>query len=147
MNTRTERIEAIMQHGQAIKRGYDIGNRFTHQHFGMTMTQASVLLLLMHEGRKTMSEVAVALGVSKSAASQLIDGLVERGFVDRTQHDDDKRVIYVSVSRRGLRHFKRVRQAGGKRMLQLFDLLDDEELEQIEMITAKLAERVKERRP
>lgn len=135
-----------MQNGQAIKRGYDVGNRFTHRHFGMTMTQASVLLLLMHEGRKTMSEVAAALGVSKSAASQLLDGLVECGFVDRTHHDDDKRVVYVTVSRRGLRHFKHVRQAGGKQMLQLFDLLDDDELEQIETITAKLAQRVKEHR-
>jgi DNA-binding MarR family transcriptional regulator len=144
MKQRSERIETIFQNFGAIKREFSHSSRFSNRHFGMTMTQASVLMLLMHDGRKTMGEIASALGVSKGAATQLLEGLIEKGFVERVQDDDDKRVVYVSVSRRGLRHFKNMRQRGGQRMSQLFDLLDDTELEQIEAITTKLVERAKE---
>lgn len=102
------------------------------------------MMLLLHDGRKTMGEIATTLGVSKGAATQLLDGLVEQGFVERTQDDDDKRVIYVEVSRKGFKHLKHVRERGGKQLAELFDLLDDEELVQIEAITAKLVEKSKE---
>lgn len=141
---REQYIEAIFKNFHAIKRAYSHGSRFSHRHFGVTMTQASVLMLLMREGRKTMSEVALALGVSKSAATQLLDGLIEQGFVERTQDEKDRRVAYVELSSNGLRHFRRVRRGGARKMTQLFDLLTDEELEQIETITAKLVERAKE---
>jgi MarR family 2-MHQ and catechol resistance regulon transcriptional repressor len=144
MKQRSERIEAIFQNFGAIKREFSHGSRLSHRRFGMTMTQASVLMLLMHEGRKTMGEMSSALGVSKGAATQLLEGLIEKGYVERAQDEDDKRVAYVSVSSKGLRHFKHARERGGQRMSQLFDLLDDTELEQIETITTKLAERAKE---
>ncbi len=141
---REQHIEAIFKNFHAIKRAYHHGSRFSHRHFGVTMTQASVLMLLMHEGRKTMSEVALALGVSKSAATQLLDSLIEQGFVERTQDEKDRRVAYVDLSRNGIRHLKRVRRGGARQMTQLFDLLTDEELKQIETITAKLVGRAKE---
>lgn len=144
--TRTERIEAIFRNFHAIKRAFSHGSRFSNRHFGVTMTQASIMMLLMHEGRKTMGEIAKALGVSKGAATQLLDGLIEKGLVERLQDDEDKRIFYVSLSRRGRMHFRRVRSHGGRHITQLFDLMDDTELEQIETITAKLAERAKETR-
>ena len=141
---REQYIEAIFKNFHAIKRVYSHGSRFSHRHFGVTMTQASVLMLLMHEGRKTMSEVAEALEVSKSAATQLLDSLIEKGFVERTQDESDRRVAYVAMSRRGCRHLKQVRRRSAGHIGQLFDLLTDEELAQIESITAKLVDRAKE---
>lgn len=141
---REQYIEAIFKNFHAIKRAYSHGSRFSHRHFGVTMPQASVLMLLMHEGRKTMGELALTLGVSKSATTQLLDSLIEQGFVERTQDDHDRRVAYVALSRRGLRHLKQVRQRGVGHMTQLFDALTDDELKQIEAITKKLVARAKE---
>lgn len=138
--TRSERIEAIFNNFHAIKRTYSDSSRFANRRFGVTMTQASVLMLLLHQGRQTMSQVALALGVSKSAASQLLDNLIEQGFVDRTIDDKDRRVAYVELSGRGRRHFKHMRHRGMKQVMEVFDLLDDTELEQIEAITTKLAD-------
>lgn len=141
---REQHIEAIFKNFHAIKRAYSHGSRFSHRHFGVTMTQASVLMLLMHEGRKTMGELALALGVSKSAVTQLLNSLIEQGFIERNQDEQDRRVAYVELSRDGVRHLRRVRRGGTKRMEQLFDLLTDDELGQIETITAKLVDRAKE---
>lgn len=143
---RQKHIEAIFHNFHVIKRAFSHSSQFSHQRFGVTLTQASVMMLLMHDGRKTMGEIAEALGVSKGAATQLLDGLIEKGFVERNQDGEDKRIFYVSVSRRGRMHFRRIRDRGGKRITELFDLMNDDELEQIEAITARLVERVKENR-
>lgn len=141
---RQERIEAILHSFHAIRRGFSQGSRFSRQHFGMTMTQASVLMLLVHEGRQTMSNIAEQLGVSRGAATQLLDGLVERGLVERQQDEADKRIVYIALSRDGSRRLKRMRERGGRHMSDLFEFLDDNELGQIEAITEKLANKAKE---
>lgn len=144
MNNRNEQIEVIFNNFHAIKRAYADDSRFSNRRFGVTMAQASVLMLLMRDGRKTMSDVATAMGVSKSAVTQLLGSLIEQGYVDRSQDADDKRIVYVQISRHGHRHFNKVRRGGVARMMELFDLLDDNELRQIEAITTKLAQKAKE---
>lgn len=91
-----------------------------------------------------MGEIASALGVSRGAATQLLNGLVEQNFVEREQAAEDKRSIYVALSAHGKEHLQHVREKGGQHISQLFELLDDEELRQIEAITAKLALKAKE---
>lgn len=143
---RQKQIETIFHNFHAIRRAFSHGSMFSHRRFGVTITQASILMMLMHEGRKTMGELAEALGVSKGAATQLLDSLITKGFVERTQDEDDKRIFYISLSRKGRAHFRHVKNRGGRQITQLFDLLDDTELQQIEAITTKLVERVKETR-
>ncbi len=41
------------------------------------------------------------LGVSKQAASQLIDTLVLRGYLDRTVNEDDRRRMVIELTERG----------------------------------------------
>lgn len=143
---RQQQIETIFHNFHTIKRAFSHGSRFSSQHFGLTMTQVAVLMMLVHEGRKTMTEITAELGVSKSAATQLLNGLIEQGFVGREQDEADKRVVYVQLSNKGKQHLRRVRERGGQHITEIFELLDDEELAQIEAITTKLALRAKEKR-
>lgn len=141
---RTERIEAIFGNFHAIKRAYSDGSRFSNRHFGVTMTQASVLMMLVHQGRQTMGQIATTLGVTKSAASQLLDSLIEQKFVERTIDENDRRIVYIELSKHGSRHLKHMRQKGVQQVMKVFEQLSDEELEQIESITKKLAEGARE---
>lgn len=141
---REQYIEVIFHNFHAIRRAVSHGSRFSNRHFGVTMTQASVLILLMHDGRKTMGEIAEILGVSKGAATQLLDGLVAQNFVERQQDNQDKRIVYVALSPHGHEHLRRVREKGSQHMSELFELLDDDELAQIMTITTKLAQKAKE---
>lgn len=142
--SRQERIEAILHNFHAIRRGFSHGSRFSRQHFGMTMTQASVLMLLVHEGPQTMGNIAEQLGISRGAATQLLDGLTEQGLVERQQDETDKRIVYIVLSRDGSRRLKDMRERGGRHMSDLFEFLDDNELSQVEAITEKLANKAKE---
>jgi DNA-binding MarR family transcriptional regulator len=48
-----------------------------------------------------MVDVANHLGISKQAASQLVELLVQRGYVERTQHPTDARSSVLSLTPRG----------------------------------------------
>jgi DNA-binding MarR family transcriptional regulator len=52
-------------------------------------------------GDATMVDVANHLGISKQAASQMVELLVQRGYVERTQHPTDARSSALSLTGKG----------------------------------------------
>ncbi|MEU0674092.1 MarR family transcriptional regulator [Streptomyces sp. NPDC006172] len=52
-------------------------------------------------GGATVTELAVHLGVTKQAASQLVDELVRKGYVERGPHPADARARLVVLTERG----------------------------------------------
>ncbi len=49
----------------------------------------------------TVGEIAGHLGVTKQAASQLVDDLVNKGYAQRNPHPDDARARLVTLTGRG----------------------------------------------
>ncbi|WP_416980749.1 MarR family winged helix-turn-helix transcriptional regulator [Streptomyces sp. T028] len=49
----------------------------------------------------TVTDLAVHLGVTKQAASQLVDELVRKGYVERRAHPGDARARLVVLTERG----------------------------------------------
>lgn len=58
------------------------------------MREADLLDALGEDGL-TMSEIASALKITQGAATQIVRRLVRKGYISRTQAEDDKRRIYV----------------------------------------------------
>ncbi len=52
-------------------------------------------------GDATASDVGAHLGVTKQAASQLVDELVEKGYVERRPHPSDARARLLALTERG----------------------------------------------
>ena len=48
-----------------------------------------------------VGDFAAGLGTSKQAASQLVDTMVARGYVERTPDPDDRRRVVVTLTERG----------------------------------------------
>jgi DNA-binding MarR family transcriptional regulator len=65
---------------------------------------------LAREG-ETLGGLIAALGVSKQAASQLIDTLVVRGYLTREAHPEDRRRMLVRLTDRGEAAAQTVRAA------------------------------------
>jgi DNA-binding MarR family transcriptional regulator len=51
--------------------------------------------------RSYVRDVALELGISRQAASQLVDALVVRGYCERAIDPDDRRHMVVSLTERG----------------------------------------------
>lgn len=50
----------------------------------------------------TMTELAMMSSTSKGASTLLVDKLVRKNLVKRSYKDDDRRVVYVSLSKGGI---------------------------------------------
>jgi DNA-binding MarR family transcriptional regulator len=69
----------------------------------MTMSQMRALMVVAYRPGCTMSELASRLGIGVSAATGLVDRLVERGVLEREADPDDRRVVRVRMSPAGVR--------------------------------------------
>jgi DNA-binding MarR family transcriptional regulator len=59
------------------------------------------VLLAVRDGPTTGADVAQLLGVTKQAASKLIDGIERGGYVKRSTHEDDARAKAIEITVRG----------------------------------------------
>jgi DNA-binding MarR family transcriptional regulator len=67
----------------------------------LTFAQARALIILAVRKELTVSQVAKLLGVGNPTASILIQQLVERGLVTRTEDPNDRRQTVIRLSDRG----------------------------------------------
>ncbi len=69
---------------------------------GLSFSQISVLMRLYHRGgRGGISQVGEQLMVTKAAASQNIDRLVQMGLVERSEDLEDRRLKKLSLTSKG----------------------------------------------
>jgi len=74
-----------------------------------------------------VSDVAEHLGVSNSAASMLLDRLVDQGYLARLEDPQDRRVKRIHLTERGERVFEEGIQARGGWMSDLAAELSEDE--------------------
>ena len=75
-------------------------NRFAKS-TGLSMPQFSILMQLHYKGPCGMSEISERFDVSAAAASQLVDKLVQAGYIERTEDQHDRRAKLLKLSTNG----------------------------------------------
>ena len=68
---------------------------------GLSMPQFSVLMQLHYKGACGMSEISERFDVTAAAASQLVDKLVQAGYIERTEDPSDRRAKLLKLSAKG----------------------------------------------
>ena len=68
---------------------------------GPSMPQFSILMQLHHKGPCGMSEISERFEVTPAAASQLVDKLVQNGFVIREEDPHDRRAKLLNLTDKG----------------------------------------------
>ena len=68
---------------------------------GLSMPQVSILMQLYHKGPCGMSEISERFDISAAAASQLVDKLVQAGYLQRTEDPSDRRAKLLALSATG----------------------------------------------
>ena len=68
---------------------------------GLSMPQFSILMQLHHKGPCGMSEIGERFDISAAAASQLVDKLVQAGYLERTEDPTDRRAKLLALSDKG----------------------------------------------
>ena len=68
---------------------------------GLSMPQFSILMQLHHRGRCGLSELSERFDITNAAASQLVDKLVQSGYLERTEDPSDRRAKMLNLSDKG----------------------------------------------
>jgi DNA-binding MarR family transcriptional regulator len=95
-----ELVDALGQLFRAARRARGRANQASGQ--DLSLAQFHLLEPLL-DGPHPMGQLAIAAGVASPTASRMLDGLVERGYVERTMSPDDRRVVLVSLTPGGRR--------------------------------------------
>jgi DNA-binding MarR family transcriptional regulator len=68
-------------------------------------SETALLRVLMEQDSCNMSDISSELGLALSSTTGVVDRLVERGMVERTRPENDRRCVKVALTRRGRRAF------------------------------------------
>src|SRR6188474_2667634 len=68
---------------------------------GLSMPQFSILMQLHYKGACGMSAISERFDVTAAAASQLVDKLVQAGYIERTEDPSDRRAKLLKLSTKG----------------------------------------------
>ncbi len=87
----------------------------------------------------TVVELAEHLGVTKQAASQMVDELVRKGYVERRPHPDDARARLIVLTARGVACTRAAEQAAAEVLEPWAEHLGPQRLADLRADLARLA--------
>ncbi len=77
----------------------------TGEYKDLTVTDMHVIEAIDVNVQKNMSSVAKALSVTTGTLTISINGLVKKGYVNRTRSEEDRRVVLISLTEKGCSAF------------------------------------------
>ena len=91
-----------------------LGKLFRRRLFGDSETRGTLVAMsylfqeVWREGgtRIRMTDVSRNLAISKPAATQAVNRLVEQGWLERVSDENDRRVVYIQATGEGRRQFE-----------------------------------------
>ncbi len=79
--------------------------------YDLSITQCHALEVLSVRGGLTLNEVAAELYLDKSTTSRVVAALERKGYVERTEHPEDRRAILLEVTGAGQGLYEQIHSA------------------------------------
>ena len=96
---------------------------------GLTHQQAMLLMYLGERGAVTMGELSHYLGTTQGVVTRIVDRILEKGLVVRKRDVGDRRVVTVSLSRRGSRLAARMTAIQLAEIRRFCEMVDEDDRE------------------
>jgi DNA-binding MarR family transcriptional regulator len=128
----TNPLAATLHEWFVIFRRSLMGNFFTYaRNNGLTMAQFGAMLRIYHKGACGVSDIGSDLGVTNSAASQMLERLVQLKLITRSEDPNDRRVKQIVLTEKGTRIFQESSLAFQTWMEDIAETMTSEEQEQV----------------
>jgi DNA-binding MarR family transcriptional regulator len=108
----------------------------------LSLTQVKTLHVLQADAEVTVKEVAALLHMSLPAMSRSLDGLVQRGYVERLESDRDRRARFVRLLPAGRAVLENIEQARVSALEDIIATLSDEERAALHATLLPIVERI-----
>ena len=128
-------IAQFLENINAVKHRFSSGINFSS---GLHFSQMAVLHLVKEHEGIGIKEMAGLLGITSSAVTQLVDGLVGKGYLLRQGSVSDRRALQLSLTDKYKEEVSDLHHRLVEKMGSMFDNLSDEELKQYVWLTKKI---------
>lgn len=108
--------------------------------FGLTSSQMFILRYLARCGQAKSSDIGRIVGLSPGAVTQVTDEMIRLRLVDRVRSEEDRRVVYVSLTPEGKDTVEKIRLAGSKRLLSILEQLPPDDTDSFINILEKVVD-------
>ncbi len=142
MANRKELIEEIMASFYAMKNKMHAKVMRPGRKNYITHSQLFVLAIIERHHNIGIKEISKTLNISSSAATQLVDGLVENDYVVRKADSKDRRALQLKLSAKGQKHIHLLKNKHMKAIAALFNVLNDKELQMYLTLHKKMLSKI-----
>jgi DNA-binding MarR family transcriptional regulator len=104
-----------------------------------------VLSELHVKGPQKQAELAGTLGYTKGAMTSIAEKLVKLGLAERLYDPSDRRIIRLQITDEGEKALAKAQSIGQEVFMQLFNVLNDEEIAQYLLIQEKLVQGIQDK--
>lgn len=141
MKNRKPKIEELLEGMSSMRRNMPFRSIGSSKMPRITPSQWNVVMLIGQRDRVSMKEAADALHMTGSAVTQLVDGLVENGYVKREESAEDRRTVMLVLSKKTKNRVAKMKENMVKRFLEVFEVLTDAEFDQFCALQKKISQR------
>jgi len=101
-------------------------------------SQSELLHLVNKKQPLNLKELADLMQLTPGAVTQLVDSLVQSGYLKRTNDKSDRRVQLLSLSKKGSEKVSKMKSYHHQRALEMAKVLTDNELQTMHTIQKKM---------
>jgi DNA-binding MarR family transcriptional regulator len=140
-----EPLVTTLQEAFSIFRQRMMGNFFIFtKDKGLTMAQFGAMIQIYHKGGCGVSDIGSDLGVTNSAASQMLERLVQLKLITRTEDPTDRRVKLIVLTDKGRQILKEGNLANRNWLEDLARSMNPDEQEQVNNALVTLIEKARQ---
>jgi DNA-binding MarR family transcriptional regulator len=97
----------------------------------LTMIQLRTLIFIRERGVVKPTEIAKKFSITPASVTSQIDKLVNEGWLERISNQDDKRVVEVTLTKKGQRNIDKEVENFESNCSWIFENIDNEEEKQL----------------
>lgn len=98
---------------------------------GLSKLQFELLYMILKANGRPMSFYSEKMMISRSNLTGLCDKLIEQGLVERLADPDDRRIIILKLTTRGIDFMNKHRETIKQQMVKKLDSLDDQDVSRL----------------
>ncbi len=135
---RRENIEEIIKSFSVIKRKMVSEHIAPPFKLSITFAQGRILHIVEKSPGIGIKEIAETMKISSSAATQLVESLINLGYLTKKSDQNDHRALQIELSSEKKLEIKKMKAKLLDRTSLVFNGLDDKELEQFAKLSKKI---------
>lgn len=109
----------------------------------ITRTQQTILITMMNFDILSMSELARSINTSNEQATRAVAQLVERGYINRVQNENNRRIINISLTENAKRLLDEVIELAAERMSDKLAHISSADIRKLEESMAAIEKIIK----